>query len=393
MRRKGRLSALILGLLVFVAVWAQAASRLTFSTPVELCENCYGQDIAVDASGKVLAVWTTTAGLELRASADGGTTFTPVATHAALKSGGGEVAIDPTGNLIHLVWMGADLLGPQCGPPERKYLCQDVFYARSVDGGRTFSTPTNIAQAEFDVLLPRIAIDTTGQVVNLVWSQHTTADCCAREVYFSRSTDGGIAFSPPRRLSALQDSIDVDIATDVWSNVVNVVWWVHSAGGRVRQVYFVRSTDGGVTFSDAKLLGDGQYPTVANDATGHIVNVAYAQSGIRFIRSVDGGASFSSPKVISKAGYQPSIIADGAGNLIDLVWSEGGGETKSWVRFARSSNGGATFSQPQTIANVSQRYVLRPDLAVDGNGNIHAIWAEWSAVTYASDIYYSRGTP
>jgi hypothetical protein len=272
----------------------------------------------------------------------------------------------------------------------------DVFYARSLDGGLTFSAPANISQAYFDAQLPRIAIEATGAIVNVVWMQATTATvqvCCGREVFFSRSVDGGASFSTPTRISALQDSNNPAIATDLWGNVINVVWWLNLAGGQSRHVYFARSTDGGATFSPAKFLADGTVRSIASDSSGMTLNVAYVlPEGIRFIRSTDGGATFSSPIVISKYGYGPNVVADATGNLIDLVWSEGGW-AKQWIRFARSSNGGQTFSKPLTIANVSQRYVVRPDLAVDLNGAINTIWAEWSSDTSISDIYYARGTP
>lgn len=400
MTRTARLAALVLGL-VFVAVSAQGASRLTFSKPVELCANCGNHHIAVDASGKVYAIWSTNGALELWTSLDG-QTFTRVSgPHSAIAGIHGDIAVAPAGDFVHLVWIDLDRVGPYLcdGRGDNAGFdpapCYDVFYARSADGGRTFSTPVNISMADYGLYGPRIAVDATGHVLNVVWNQATTGEgniCCAREVYFTRSTDGGTTFSPPQRLSALQDSHNVDIATDTWGQVIDVAWWVSAAGGRVRQVYLLRSTDGGLTFSAPKLLADGSYPSVTSDGTGRIVNLAYAHDGIRFIRSTDDGVTFSSPAALSSVGYQPSTATDATGNLIDLVWSEGGG-AKQWVRFARSSNGGKTFSTPQTIANVSQRYVLRPDLAVDGNGNINAIWGEWSSDTYTADLYYSRGTP
>jgi hypothetical protein len=80
---------------------------------------------------------------------------------------------------------------------------------------------------------------------------------------------------------------------------------------------------------------------------------------IGFSRSTDGGATFSAPKTVSTAAKVPtqdgrqgcSVATDSHGNVY-LAW-EDAVQKSSVFKFARSSDGGVSFSTPKTVAQVS----------------------------------------
>ena len=71
-----------------------------------------------------------------------------------------------------------------------------------------------------------------------------------------------------------------------------------------------------------------------------------------FMRSTDGGSTFQTPLTVGQTGgcelNCASMAVDGTG-AITVVWGNSG------VWYARSTNGGASFSAPAQIANKSVR--------------------------------------
>ncbi|MFW6116011.1 MAG: sialidase family protein, partial [Chloroflexota bacterium] len=76
------------------------------------------------------------------------------------------LAVDPAGTL-HVAWVR----GSQDGhfPPE------GIFYARSTDGGRTWSEPRAMAEGAYD--WPRVAVALTGQA-HLLWNEASPGGGC-----------------------------------------------------------------------------------------------------------------------------------------------------------------------------------------------------------------------
>jgi len=117
---------------------------------------------------------------------------------------------------------------------------------------------------------------------------------------------------------------------------------------------------------------------------GH--NGAYTQSPIFFVRSTDGGATFSDPKAISGdvlygQGSRPVVGPDGS---LYVFWD---GSTRlaslnsTWV--VKSTDGGATFSKPVAISQLTDSALLKnsafrnnsfPAAAAAPNGDLYATW-------------------
>jgi hypothetical protein len=156
---------MLLGAVLLVSALVAALAPLaratpTFLTPVDLSaagQDAYEPQVASDANGNVLTVWTRSDGSFLRVQAvirapDG--TFGPVETLSpdGEHSFEPQVAFDPSGNAI-AVWTDGDRI-------------QAAF--RPVDGG--FGPPQTISQPGSSA--PQIAIDSNGKAI-AVWERGT----------------------------------------------------------------------------------------------------------------------------------------------------------------------------------------------------------------------------
>jgi hypothetical protein len=115
-------------------------------------------------------------------------------------------------------------------------------------------------------------------------------------------------------------------------------------------------------------------------------NASYTQSPIFFARSTDGGATFSSPKAISGnvlygQGSRPVVGPDGT---LYVFW-DGSTRLQSLNRtyVVKSTDGGATFSKPVAISPLTDSNPLKntvfrvnsfPAAAAAPNGDLYATW-------------------
>jgi len=362
---------------------------LTFSTPKSLSNTSgfsFSPRIALDANGGINVVWEDDSPGNLDVffsrSTDGGNTFANPQdlSNDASDSGSPMVATDPSGN-IYVVWENdSGVLG--------------VFFARSSDGGATFTAPVALSTNTGGSMSPQIAVDVNGDV-NVVWEDDSGN---SSDISFSRSADHGATFSAPKSLSlGVGNSTSAAIAVDLNGNI-NVAWENDSPGNF--DLFFSRSTDGGLNFSTPKNLSNsaGLSRTVqmALDGGGNI-NVVWAENtppnsstDIFFTRSANGGASFSAPRNLSSnAGFSanPSVTVDPGGN-INAVWEDSTPGNRD-IFFSQSLDAGATFSAAQNLSNDTGLSSV-PLILADGKGNLNVLWQD--ATPGVSQIFYSRFT-
>ncbi|HLY38320.1 MAG TPA: hypothetical protein VKU61_09810 [Candidatus Binatia bacterium] len=193
-------------------------------------------------------------------SRTGGTTFDPavrvdagtpdpLAAHADNKW---APAIAASRSTLYLAW-----------PDFRKYNW-DIFVARSTDGGVTWAP--NVQVDDFPDLerldeRPTLGIDRDG-TLHVAWT-----DLRAREpdtnVFYARSTDGGATFSTNRQLDDSKTGFDPDHdrPTNQWHPSLAVdhgrlfVAWQDDRLGN-DDVFFTTSFDGGATFAAAERVDD-----------------------------------------------------------------------------------------------------------------------------------------
>ena len=227
-----------------------------------------------------------------------------------------------------------------------------VYVWRTDDGGRSFSPPVTVVEGQF-VDHPWLG---TGQgqneserIVYVVWGAGDTKTA----LDFSRSTDGGATFEPPRRILAESGpgsaaSAGPELATGPDGLVCAVCDWTtrqDPSGEMVGQVVAVCSTDWGRSFaapvqlgSEASVIaltGDVQAngsPAVAVSPQGDAVYVAFAthqpgatHSDIVVAASRDRGRTWGTPVTATPADgvtyFQPNLAVDAEGRVALSVFA------------------------------------------------------------------------
>lgn len=232
-----------------------------------------------------------------------------------------------------------------------------VMFLRSTDGSATFSQPRDISRSPAQAFEPEIAIDSNDSI-NVVWEDSAPGN---NVVMFARSNDGGETFSDPLQVSTGTGfATDVHIAIDK-SNRLHVVWIEEN--GNDAQAFYARSIDGGQTFSAPIALNDNPsanahkpFVTTFNDT----VYVAYQTEGgsrrqVFLVKSEDAGASFSGAEQVSRAdnskgrGHSPSMVVDSRGRL-HIVWIDSSlvGNDEG-VMFYSNTRNGRDFTAQQVI--------------------------------------------
>jgi len=239
---------------------------------------------------------------------------------------------------------------------------------------------------------PAIAIDSNTNL-HVVWCDYTAGNS---EIYYKRSTDGGLTWSGSKRLTWNSgNSVYPAIAIDS-NNNLHVVWHDSTPGND--EIYYKRSTDGGLSWGAAKRLtwnsGNSGYPAIAIDSNNnlHVVweDSTPGNSEIYYKRSTDGGSTWSATKRItwtSSGSYDPAIAIDSNTNLhvVWYDWTPGNYE----IYYKRSTDGGSTWGATKRLTWTSSDS-YDPAIAIDSNTNLHVVWYDWTPGNY--EIYYKRST-
>jgi hypothetical protein len=143
----------------------------------------------------------------------------------------------------------------------------EIFLARSTDGGATFAAPVNLSSNAGSSLTPSVAISGTTALV--AWFDGTPGN---NDIFLARSTNGGAAFATPANLSSNAGaSVDPSVAI---SGTTALVSWEDLTPGNF-DIFLARSTNGGADFSapvnPSSNTGVSEYASVAISGTTALV--------------------------------------------------------------------------------------------------------------------------
>ncbi|MCI0342027.1 MAG: IPT/TIG domain-containing protein [Planctomycetales bacterium] len=191
--------------------------------------------------------------------------------------------------------------------------------------------PTPVETSGDTAADPDVAVDGSGRV-HVVWQRTTSAS--ATDILYVRSTDGGQTWSAtPMGLDSTANAVSRPrIAAR--GNTVVAVW---NEGNSIFHAY---STDGGGTWATATQLPNGTGPMLP--AFGGTVP-------------------------------NPDVAIDGSGNVVVAgVGTAAGPQATTYLTiYAMKGTAGGTFSNP---VGVGGQQAGAPSIAADGNGLVVAVW-------------------
>jgi phosphoribosyl-AMP cyclohydrolase len=361
----------------------QPAKRLTW-TP----GDSFRPRAAVDSSGNLHLVWydslAENSEVYYSRSTDGGTTWTAKKALTVNPGVSNEpfIAVDPKDRL-HVFWAN--------NAPGNA----EIYYKKSTSGGTTWSQIKRLTWTAGLSLYPVAAVDVGAlNSLLLVWMDKTPGNF---EIYFKKSTDGGDTWSSSKRLTWNSGASSRPvIAVSEYSNL-HVVWYDDTPGAS--EVYYRRSTDYGVIWSPTRRLtwtaGTSLFPTIVASAIDFNLIWCDHDPGnleIYYKKSTDGGDTWTAGKRLtwtSLDNESPSAAID-ANNNLHLLWSDlTPGSYEVYYRKCTKSLGGADTWTPSKRLTWNPGESRHAVICIDPSEGLHVFWSDSTPGNF--EIYYKKG--
>lgn len=286
---------------------------------------------------------------------------------------------------------------------------QRVYFARSKDLGQNWSLPLQIGDVStgFDGggdARPQLVADAVGHVLvayDTFKDEHWNA-----EIWLARSSDGGAHFDAPRVFEPGAVSQRLPVLDVTPAGKMLMVWQDKRISGPQQRpgasIAYAMSADGGQTFSHSAIAADASCECcrigVTNSSDGspilafrtifpgevrdHVILrfLATGLPGTPHRVSVDDWVTDSCPH------QGPSVAVSGSGT-VHVVWYTQG-KARQGLFYARSTDGGLNFSDPQRLGDPDSM-VSRPFVLARGN-DVWRVWKEFDGHASHVSVQHSR---
>ena len=287
-----------------------------------------------------------------------------------------------------------------------------IFIRRSLDGGQTWE-PNAITIIAHDSTpgipfedKPWVVADPAGPhagTLYIGWTQFTLA---ASDLLFSRSTDGGLTWSKPIKISSVSGlPRDDNGALEGFHAVTAPDGTLYTIWADREGIMMAVSHDGGVTFTkERRIVRTGPpyfgitgvsrsngFPQIGLDPKSGRIHVAWSDytngdTDVFIASSADHGESWSNPVRVNDDELHSGndqffqwMSVDPASGAVNLVFYDRRGDNrKTRVSLARSTDGGKTFSNYMLDKDAfeAEGDFLGDYLAISAYGNkVFAAWA------------------
>lgn len=299
----------------------------------------------------------------------------------------------------------ASKVTPAFGPDGTLWLAWmaggQVSVASSKDGGRTLSPPVPVTQGTPNLdwgpdARPKIAIDRKGDIAVAFSTFRDKA--FNGEVFYSRSTDGGKTFAPPRPITDNTESQRFEALAFDPDGTLFAAWLdkrnrvpVQQAGKKYdgAALFFASSKDGGASYSQSEMAVDNTCECcrlgLAFDPSGHPVIVFrnIFEGSIRdhaIVTFADQGTPGPVYRVsqddwqVAACPHQGPSLSIAPDGTYHVVWYTNGRARKG-LFYAQSRDGGKSFSEPMPIGQLSKS-PSRP-YVISGTQATMIVWKEF----------------
>ncbi|MCW3980109.1 MAG: M14 family zinc carboxypeptidase [Candidatus Bathyarchaeota archaeon] len=250
----------------------------------------------------------------------------------------------------------------------------DILFASSIDGGQTFSTPTNVNPLEGEARHshPWIAIDEG----NVIYVAYPMRNSTFSGVYVARSLNGGSSFETPVKVNddstaRYRGGAQVIVSED---GNIHVVWTDGRAGDGTQylDIYYANSRDSGLSFSPNVCVNDDYVVTPPDTHPA-------------FTRGAQG---------------TPSIATD-SDSRVHIVWEDFRNfvSETTYCRdiYYASSEGGTSFTKnlraSSVNASVTSVNCADPNIVVDSQNNLFTVYSDAPSGDQAHHDIYFMFTP
>ncbi len=300
------------------------------------------------------------------------------------------VVEEPDASRIYVLWQEIVFSGGSHGG--------EIFFARSIDGGKTFSPPINLSNTTAGAGKGRQSrhqwhngsldiVRGHGGLLYAAWTEFEGP------LWLARSDDDGATFSSPALIAGGGSDLPGRGPSLALSgeSVVYLAWTVgEDSSANIRLAV---SQDQGLSFEPHRKVHPGpglaDAPKIAVCADG-VVHLVYGETrggrrAVFYARSTDGGRTFEERRTLSgnaRAGFPSLAVSENQDVVVTWELFPGRGPRSRGLGYAVSRDGGATFSSPAEVpgtadaeggTNGSQQGLLMRKLAMNESGALAVV--------------------
>jgi hypothetical protein len=317
-----------------------------------------------------------------------------------------EIAVERAGTL-HMVYL--------TGEPS----AADVFYVRSTDGGRTFSTPVRVnsqpasATATGTIRGAQIAFGRGGRA-HVAWNGSATAvpkppadpkiGHAGMPMLYARSSPDGTSFEPQRNLMTRTTHLDGggSVAADARGGVY-VAWHANALGEdgeAARRVWIARSDDEGATFGRERAVSDpatgvcGCCALRLSAVPAGALHLLYRSAretvhrDVHALTSTDEGTTFNAERL---HGWEIGACPMTSMAIVPRTPALHAWETEGQVYFGEAGRREPPIAPPLAEGESPRR--KHPRLAVNAEGIVLLVWADATAWNRGGSVAWQAFTP
>jgi len=338
-----------------------------------------GRGLTVDSRGHLHVLWTEVRGTQYDVlyarSTDGGATWSPGLDLAtSTRPAMGGNIAAGPDDILHAAWTD-----------RRQGGNQRIYYSRSMNSGASWEAPRDISGDLGNAATPSITVDNRRRV-HVAW--HTgdpDAESPVAIVFYTHSLDGGGSFAGVARLSTVTGQhaawprfnlagTDGQVVAVAWRDNRRVSDW---------DIYAGVSTDGGSSFTERLVRADSNRewdPDTVVDTTGRIY-VSYMRHStssidIVLVRSSDFGMTWTAPVVLSEARSRfPFFAPAWPAGVLALFWKDER-DAGADIVCKYSFDGGVTWSDQEWVTDDASNETKFPSPAMAGDGRPHVTWSD-----------------
>jgi len=194
---------------------------------------------SISASGLVvLVVWEDNREgnneIYCKSSADGGINWGAETRLTSNSAASNNPSVAVSSSFMHVVWQ------------DNRDANREIYYKCSTDGGVSWGTDIQLTNNFADSRYPSVSL--SDSCVHVVWHDNRDGN---DEIYYKRSTDGGLNWGPETRLTN-DSASSFDLSISASGQVVNVVWTDTRDGND--EIYYKQDPTGSPT--GMKILDD-----------------------------------------------------------------------------------------------------------------------------------------